>query len=591
MLDPRIYRGALLPVLLAAIVFAFSLENRPAPATTTLAPDAFVGARAAQDLVRLAALAPERRPGSPGDAAVARRVAAGFRAASPTWVVSTSRAPGDTIDGERTLTTVLARQAGQPGPQLVVLAHRDAAGPGARAELSGTAGLLELARALGGGRLRRTVTLASVSGGSGGAAGAADLLRRLDGPVGAVIALGDLGGRTEDRPLLASWADDGGQSSLVLRRTLEAALRTEAGARVGAERASTQWARLAAPFALGDQGPIADAGVPSVLVSLTGERPPPSGDPVSAGRLQGVGRAALRALNALDAAPLPAPGTRHDLVTLRKVVPAWAVRLLVGSLLLAPLLVGIDGLARARRRRRAVRPWLGWVAATAAVVLGTLLFARLLGLTGLLGSATAQPAPPGVVPFDGTAAAGVAAIALAGTLLGLVLRPALLALAGARRRAPDDGAGVALVLATAGTATALWVVNPYAAALLVPAAHLWLLVAAPEAPLPRAARIALVGVALLPALALSAILAGVLGTGPGGLAWWSVLALAGGQGGAVAWVLWSLAAASTALAALLALRSRPVAPHGPPAGDGVRVRGPLSYAGPGSLGGTESALR
>ena len=236
MLDPRIYRGALLPVLLAAIVFAFSLENRPAPATTTLAPDAFVGARAAQDLARLAALAPERRPGSPGDAAVARRVAAGFRAASPTWVVSTSRAPGDTIDGERTLTTVLARQAGQPGPQLVVLAHRDAAGRGARAELSGTAGLLELARALGGGRLRRTVTLASVSGGSGGAAGAADLLRRLDGPVGAVIALGDLGGRTEHRPLLASWADDGGQSSLALRRTLEAALRTEAG-RAGRRRA------------------------------------------------------------------------------------------------------------------------------------------------------------------------------------------------------------------------------------------------------------------------------------------------------------------------------------------------------------------
>ena len=50
MLDPRIYRGALLPVLLAAIVFAFSLENRPAPAATTLAPDAFVGARAAKSM-------------------------------------------------------------------------------------------------------------------------------------------------------------------------------------------------------------------------------------------------------------------------------------------------------------------------------------------------------------------------------------------------------------------------------------------------------------------------------------------------------------------------------------------------------------
>ena len=203
---------------------------------------------------------------------------------------------------------MLARQAGQPGPQLVVVAHRDAAGRDARAELSGTAGLLELARALGGGRLRRTVTLASVSGGSGGAAGTADLLRRLDGPVGAVIALGDLGGRTEHRPLLAGWADGGGQSSLALRRTLEAALRTEAGGRVGARARHDPVGAARGALRPGDQGPIADAGVPAALVSLTGERTPPAGDAVSAGRLQGVGRGVLRALNALDAAPLPAPG-------------------------------------------------------------------------------------------------------------------------------------------------------------------------------------------------------------------------------------------------------------------------------------------
>ena len=60
----------------------------------------------------------------------------------------------------------------------------------------------------------------------------------------------------------------------------------------------------------GDQGPIADAGVPAVLVSLTGERRRPPGDAVSAGRLQGVGRGVLRALNALDAAPLPGAAGR-----------------------------------------------------------------------------------------------------------------------------------------------------------------------------------------------------------------------------------------------------------------------------------------
>jgi hypothetical protein len=587
MLDPRLYRGALLPVLLAVVVFAFSLENRPAPATTTLAPDAFVGARAATQLRALAAAFPDRRPGSAGDEALARRVASAFRGASPTWRVTSFRERGRTIEGERTLTTVLARHAGAPGPQLVVVAHRDAAARGAAAELSGTAALLELARDLAGGRLRRSVTLASTSGGSGGAAGAAALVDRLEGPVGAVLVLGNLAGATLRQPVVSSWSDDGGRSSLRLRRTVERALRIEAGVRVDAERAVTQGARLAAPFALGEQGPLAAAGLPAVLLSVTGERRPAADDPIDAARLEGFGRAALRSLVALDEAPPPPAGARHDLETLRKVVPGWAVRLLVGSLLLAPALVAVDGLARARRRRRPVLPWLGWIAGTGAVVLGAFLFARALGATGLLEAATAQPAPPGSVPLDAAGWAAVAAVVLAGALLALVLRPVLLRLAGARRRVPDDGAGVALALALAATAVATWAVNPYAAAVLVPAAHLWLLVASPEAPLPRPARLALVGAGLLPGLVLVAMLAAVLGAGPGDALWWAVLALAGGQGGVVAWALWSLAAGCAALA--LALAARRPAP--PPAPAGVTVRGPLTYAGPGSLGGTESALR
>jgi hypothetical protein len=48
-----------------------------------------------------------------------------------------------------------------------------------------------------------------------------------------------------------------------------------------------------------------------------------------------------------------------------------------------------------------------------------------------------------------------------------------------------------------------------------------------------------------------------------------------------------LAAFAGALRALIARRRL-----GPPgSGDEFRTRGPLSYAGPGSLGGTESALR
>src|SRR3954451_16887840 len=196
MLDARIYRAALVPVLLAVIVCAFSLQDQPPAIVTTLAPDAFSGPRATRELRTLAAAYPRRRAGDAADAALARRIADTFRGMEPAYEVSTPTFSGETIDGRRTLTTVLARQVGAPGPELVVVAHRDAAARGAQAELSGTAAMLEIARVVAGGRLRRTVTFVSTSGGSGGAAGARDLVHRLSGnPIDAVLVLGDVGSR------------------------------------------------------------------------------------------------------------------------------------------------------------------------------------------------------------------------------------------------------------------------------------------------------------------------------------------------------------------------------------------------------------
>ena len=65
MLDPRIYRAALLPVLLALIVVAFSLENRPPPLRTALTPDAFDQVRASRLLADLARTYPVRPGGKP----------------------------------------------------------------------------------------------------------------------------------------------------------------------------------------------------------------------------------------------------------------------------------------------------------------------------------------------------------------------------------------------------------------------------------------------------------------------------------------------------------------------------------------------
>ena len=68
MLNARLYRAAFLPFLFALAIAAFSLGPRPLPHISTLAPDAFEGARAFGELGNLAAEFPERRPGSAGDA-------------------------------------------------------------------------------------------------------------------------------------------------------------------------------------------------------------------------------------------------------------------------------------------------------------------------------------------------------------------------------------------------------------------------------------------------------------------------------------------------------------------------------------------
>jgi hypothetical protein len=589
MLDPRIYRAALIPIVFALIVGAFSLSDRPRPIGTTLEPDAFSAQRAQTDLDAWADAYPARRAGDSGDAALGTRMAAAFRAMG-SYQVSTPSFEAETADGKRRLTTVIARQVGQPGPGLVVVAHRDALGRGARAELSGAAAMMELARVVRGGRLKRTVTFVSTSGGSAGLGGARDLVERLPGRPGAILVLGDLGGDTVRRPFVAGWSTGDGVGSLQLRRTVEAAVRKEAGTNPGGARATSQWARLAFPVTVGEQGPLVAADLPAALMSVGGERPPPADDPVLRPRLQAFGRAALRTLTALDNTPnLDVGGSTHQLVTLRKVLPLWAVRLIVAALLLAPVLVAVDGFARVRRRHQAVAPWLWWLVATALPLVVALAFGWILGVAGLLPATPPEPVAAGAIPVGGTGTAALVAMGLAAVLTWMVLRPVLLRAAAARGRLEGDGAGAALLVMWCALAGVLWLTNPYAAALLVPGAHLLLAVVAREVRLRRGLALALVALAAVPFVLVDLSIAGQLGLSPGHFAWFCVLLVAGGIVGPLGWAIWSLVLVCLVAAAILALRGRravtPVEPHE------VTVRGPISYAGPGSLGGTESALR
>lgn len=582
MLDPRIYRAAFLPILFALVLVGFSLRDQPHGLGSVLAPDAFDGAAAMRQLDALAAAAPLRRPGSAGDRRTAERVASSLRGDG--FRVRVQRSTEQTADGKRELDTVIGQRVGLSSRRILVVAHRDALGRGARAELSGTAALLQLAQVLGGRTLGRTLVLASTSGGTAGVGGAERLARMAGGPVDAVLVLGDLAGTRIRRPLVVPWSSSARIAPLELRRTVETAVAAESRLRSGGSRPAVQFARLAFPLALGEQAPFDARGIPAVLLSASGERPPAADAPVSVERMSAFGRAALRSVSALDAGP-ELPASAPYLLLEHKLLPAWPIRLLALALVLPVLLAAVDALARVRRRRERVAMWLRWVAASAMPFVLAALIAVGLFAIGAIGAAPSSPVVAGGVPVGAVALVTVAAALVLGWF---ALRPLVLRRASVQGSTAGGGAATAIVLTLCAVTLAIWVFNPYASLLMVPALHLWLLAMAPETHLRRPVALLLYGVGLLPPLLVAYAYARGFGLDPLALAWMGLLLVAGGGIGIFAVLAWC--AVLGCAAATLAVLWR-AAGGDPERSAPITVRGPRTYAGPGSLGGTESALR
>lgn len=572
MLDPRLYRAGFLPLLFVLIVVGFSLQQKPGGRVSSLSAQAFDGASALGTLRGLEASGP----------ALAGRVASGLRARG--FATSTRSFSGQTARGRRELKTVIGERIGFSSRRIVVVARRDTTMGGGPAALSGTAGLLELARVLGGRTLGRTLDLVSISGGDGGAA-ARDLAARLPGPVEAVLVLGDLGGTRARKPWVVPFSSSSPVfAPLALRATVEDALRAETGQAPGGVHPFTQWARLALPLTLGDQGPLVAAGVPAVLFGPGGERGARPGEEASAGGLEAFGRAALRTVSALDAGADLRPPSAYLLVA-HKVVPAWAVRLLVATLIFPALLAAIDGFARVRRRREPVALWIGWVLAGVLPFLLLFLYLRAVRAAGGLPAAPPGPVPAAALPLRGGGAAVLGGGVVVLVLGWLALRPLVLRMLAGRGEASGPAAAAALLLVLGVAAVAAWALNPFAAALLLPALHLWLLALAPDLALPRALRVGLALLGLLPLALLALSYGAEFGLGPLSELWAAAVLVAGGGvslpvalGASVFLGCW----AGVVAVALRAVGGR---------SEEVSVRGPVSYAGPGSLGGTESALR
>jgi hypothetical protein len=591
MLDPRIYRTGLIVVALAVIVLGFSFSDQQGAAGTSLAPDAFNGQNAFSSMVSMARDDPVRRPGSDGDLALAAQVASTFR--QDGFGVSTDTFKGRTVDGSRTLENVVGIRPGLSGSSIVIVAHRDSLSSPGTADLSGTATLTELARDLAGETLHRTVVLASTSG-SAGTAGAIRLASTLGGSVDAVIVLGDLASRAVRGPVVVPWSSAQAVAPPMLRNTVAAALSAQAGTGPGGTSVFGQFVHLAFPLTLSEQAAFGARGMPSVLLSRSGERAPENSAPRSSAQITGMGRTVLQAVSALDGAPAVARPSAYVLYS-GKLVPGWAIRLFVLALIVPVLGATIDGLARVRRRGHSILRWVLWVLTGALpFVLGVLLV-EAARLADVLKVVPPAPVQGGAIPLGGTGLAVLVAVALVLVLGFGVLRPRLIRLIGGQPRLSlrggqpaSAGAAAAVLLVMCVVTLVIWTQNPFAAGLLIPALHLWMWVVTPDVRL-RPAVAALLLVAGIAGPALVIVYYGVtLGLGPAALLWSATLQLAGGSFGTLAAIEWSVVLACLVGVVAIALRG---ASEDRPEQVPVTVRGPVTYAGPGSLGGTESALR
>ena len=230
------------------------------------------------------------------------------------------------------------------------------------------------------------------------------------------------------------------------------------------------------------------------------------------------------------------------------VVPGWALALLAATLILPPLVASVDALARARRRREPVTPWLAWVwFGTLPFALG-LGLADLLVLVGLARDAPPTPLDPSIAQVDGRAVADLVAVSLTVLVSWILLRTPLV-----RRssRPPDPsrpGSGVAASLGLCVVALAIWLLNPFAALLFALPLNSCLFFL-------TLALLLLVG--LLPGVLLAATYMHELSLGPLGATWYAFLLVTGGQVGLLkTLVLCVVGGLFGAVAAIVVTRAR-----------------------------------
>jgi Peptidase family M28 len=479
----RLYRGTWLLVGIPLLAAAFSV-HRPAPLPTpqpTL-PASFDRFGAVELASELARLYPDRVPGTAGAAGAAEWVRQQLSPYGLKVVSDRFRANVPGV-GERTLENQLVTVSGRSPDEIVVMSHRDddGSGPGANNNASGIAALIQLARSYGssiGARAvspQHTLVFVATDGGAFGALGARRFAESHRGRVIAAIDLAALAGSGPPRIVLAGTEPRLASPGLVetaAQRVLE-----QAGSRPAHAGALAQLVDLAFPYTLHEQGPLLAHGIPALTLTSGGERPPSAfvdrADRLDGLRLAQLGGSAQQLLRWLDFGAELAPGTARYIYFGPRVLPGWAIELVLLAALLPFLLVAVDLFARCRRRHIPLAPALRSYRSRAGFWLWVMVIFELFALAGVWPGAPAVPLPPESAPATDWPVGGLLGLAVLAGLGWLVTRARLMPRRPAS--ATEELAGTtAALLALAVVALLVVATNPFALVFLLPSLHAWL---------------------------------------------------------------------------------------------------------------------
>ena len=480
-----LYRASFLLAVIPLLLLAFTVTT-PAPLARPALPGSFDTNAALALASNLANTYPDRAPGSAGAIGAAGwfldqlpTQMYGLRTTTTTWE---QRVAGL---GKVRLENIAAVAPGQAASQvIVVMAHRDdlGSGPGADDNASGTAALIELARAYAQApsapvSSARTIVFLSTDGGAYGGLGAAYFVAHSPyrKHIVAVVNLDAIAGPARPSIEIAGDAPRSPNATLVATTVARVAEQTGRGPdHVGF---LGQLIDLAFPFTLYEQGPFVAANIPAVTLTTGGDRPRQAfGDDPRAldrARLGQLGTAAQQLLGSLDLGLDFAPSPSSYVWFGGRVVRGWAIELLLVALLVPFAVAVVDLYALCRRNRVPIAP----AARSLRSRLWFWLFAGVVftcfRLLGAWPSGPATPTNPGTRVADtwpGWALAGLVIV----LTLGWVFERQRLAV---RRpvTAEEEVAGYTVgLVALLVVALLVTADNPFALLFVLPTLHIWL---------------------------------------------------------------------------------------------------------------------